>query len=89
MAGKPRPVLTEDDRLLIGKARETLQTYGLYVDVADMSDVGYEKRICRMKAMDLAVDYARTCTNATDEKVIKAAGKFYDYIWEGKTLDDE
>lgn len=82
---RPPAELDEGDRLRIGHAREVLQEYGLYVDVAEMSDVAYEQRNCRMKAADLAVGYARTCTNATDEKIIAAAAKFYNFIWKGET----
>lgn len=82
---KPRGVdLTEEDRRRIAEAREVLQEYGLYVDVADMSDVAYERRNTRHHALELAVAYARTCANVTDDLMVKCAAKFERYIWEGE-----
>ena len=47
--------LSPQERAAIGEARDLLKRYGLYVDVASMSDVAFEQRNCRMKSLDLAV----------------------------------
>jgi len=76
--------LDEADRLRIGHAREVLQEYGLYVDVAEMSDVAYEKRVCRMKALDIAV---QTRGPGMGSDVLDRAQTIEHYIWEGKVPD--
>lgn len=93
MASKPTKISpeqwTEQDRNRIGHAREVLQSYGQYTDVAEMSDVAYEKRNCRMKALDLTV--ATVCGIKPDQidaqKIIDIANELYDYIWEGRVSD--
>lgn len=79
---RPPAELDEGDRLRIGHAREVLQEYGLYVDVAEMSDVAYEQRICRMKALDIAV---QTVGPTTNSDVLSRASRIEDYIWKGET----
>lgn len=82
MASKAsRQELTEDDRRRIGEAREVLQSYGQYVDVAEMSDVAYEKRQVRMKALEVALQ-TRGPTTSTD--ALDRARMIEDYIWKGR-----
>lgn len=80
MPTKTSRELTESDRARIGEARDILKEYGQYVDVAEMSDVAYEKRVCRMKALDVAVNTTGP-TVSTD--VIDRAKMIEQYIWEG------
>lgn len=75
--------LTEADRLRIAEAREILQSYGQYVDVAEMSDVAYEKRVVRMKALDTVAALASDVAG-TQLQWIRLAKAFEDYIWEGE-----
>jgi len=79
--------LDEGDRLRIGHAREVLQGYGLYVDVSEMSDVAYEQRNCRMKALDLAVAAKPPDMEEPSKQTVRCAQDFYDFIWEGKVPD--
>jgi hypothetical protein len=80
--------LEEADRLRIGHAREVLQEYGLYVDVAEMSDVAYEQRNCRMKALDLAVARRNALSRPhPDSSTVGLAQEFYEFIWAGKGPD--
>lgn len=76
---------TELDRAKIGEAREVLQSYGLYTDVAEMSDLAYEKRVVRMKALDTVAALALHVASGT--KWVELARLFEDYIWEGKVTD--
>ena len=78
--------LSEQERIAIGTARDLLKKYGQYVDVAEMSDVAYEQRNCRMKALDLATqrDFGRN-----SDQSVKIAQKFYEYLWEGKVPDGD
>lgn len=86
MPAKPRPVLNETDRLRIGNAREVLQEYGLYVDVADMSDVAYERRNTRMKALDVWASVVDTVKpdKVGVEDLLACAAEIENYIWEGR-----
>lgn len=77
--------LDDGDRLRIGHARGVLQGYGLYVDVADMSDVAYERRNCRMKALDTVAAIAQYVPPRTNW--VDLASIFESYIWEGKVPD--
>lgn len=80
---KRSPVeLTEADRVRIGEAREVLQHYGQYVDVAEMSDVAFEQRNVRTKSLDQAIAFAPQ--NNTAELVL-VAESFYNYVWKGET----
>jgi len=81
MATKTNRELSESDRARIGEARDVLKSYGQYVDVAEMSDVAFEKRVCRMKALDIAVNTTGP-TVSTD--VIDRAKMIERYIWEGE-----
>ena len=83
----PPRELDEGDRLRISHARAVLQEYGLYVDVAELSDVAYEQRNCRMKSLDLAVSLVNAA-RAADVKLqgtpTSIASDYYAYLWEGK-----
>lgn len=85
MAGRTRTVadapLSEQERAAIGEARDLLKKYGQYVDVADMSDVAYERRQVRMKSMDLVAALAKYVPPNT--QWVALAKIFENYIWEG------
>jgi hypothetical protein len=78
---QPPRELDDIDRTRIGAARDVLKEYGQYVDVAEMSDVAYEKRVCRMKALDTVVGVAQYAPPHT--KWVELAKIFEQYIWEG------
>lgn len=77
--------LTEADRLRIAEAREILQSYGQYVDVAEMSDVAYEQRACRMKALDAVCALADHMPPRAQWTALAAV--LERYIWTGEVGD--
>jgi hypothetical protein len=80
--------LTEADRFRINEARAVLRSYGRnpQPDTPEpLSELGYEQRIARMKAMELAAGLWQSAPAewATDQ-VIDTAHYLYEFIWEAK-----
>lgn len=81
MAGKfthrPEADLSETDRIRLATARQTVKELG--GDMPEpLSEIGYEQRVARIKALELANDHE----NGADA-ILGRATEFYRFIWEG------
>ena len=79
--------LSEQERTAIAEARELLKRYGqdTHPETPDpMTDLGYEQRMCRARALELTTSHG---FGKNSDEAIKIADKFYDFIWEGEVPD--
>lgn len=88
---RPDAPLSEEDRQLINAGIELLKSYGYKVTVEGeepLSELGYEQRMARARALELmvqALPQSKLVLSYTD--LLKAAERFYQFIWEGAIED--
>jgi len=82
---KPELPLTEDERLRLGEAREVVRELAeREPPPEELSELGYEQRMARGRALELAVTAAAS-GNVQLGSVVDTADLFYRFIWKGET----
>lgn len=88
MAGRvtrkaPELPLTVEERLALAEARDVISTLGEREPAPEaLTELGYEQRMARMKALDCAVGWGPYM--GMRGNVIGLAAAMYDFIWSGE-----
>jgi hypothetical protein len=80
--------LTVEERIKLGAAREIIAQFAdREPPPEELSELGYEQRMARARALELAVGYlqGRVMPQATPTAVLGWADSFYAFIWRGET----
>lgn len=80
--------LTEEERLRLNEARQVvLELSSKEPPPEALTELGYEQRMARMKAADLATQlWASVPERWMTHQVVTTADKLYDFIWEGTVI---
>jgi hypothetical protein len=84
---KPEAELTVNERVEINNARQAivaasgvLAKYGLHETAEPLTELGYEQRMARGRALELA---ASNGFGKNSDATVDIAQKFYEFIWKG------
>lgn len=80
--------LTEEERLRLNEARQVvLELSSKEPPPEALTELGYEQRMARMKAADLATQlWISTPEEWNAQMVASTADTLYDFIWEGTVI---